>query len=220
MILEIIIGIFIFLVVTGGIFHATYFRNKKNAITPYGKMIDVNGCKMHIYSMGTGKKTIVLLPGMGVGLPVADFSPLMRKLSQKYTAVAVEYFGVGFSNITTKPRTTNNYVEEIREALNKSGLKAPYILMPHSISSIYSEYYASKYEDEVEAVISLDGTSSAFYQKMPSFVKFILPVAKLMQSTGLTSFLAEMTTNKRKLLSYGYTKYVGVNFLRNSGYNP
>lgn len=33
--------------------------------------------------------------------------------------------------------------------------------MPHSISNIYNEYYASKYPEEVEAIIYLDGTSTS-----------------------------------------------------------
>ena len=37
--------------------------------------------------------------------------------------------------------------------MEEAGFKAPYILMPHSISSVYSEYYATKYPKEVEAII-------------------------------------------------------------------
>ena len=90
------------------------------------------------------------------------------------------------------------------QLFKKAGFKAPYVLMPHSISSVYSEYYAAKYPHEVEAIISLDGTSTAFYEEMPSFVKFLLPVAKIQQSTGLSSILAQLTTNKNTLISYGY----------------
>lgn len=78
--------------------------------------------------------------------------------------------------------------------------------MPHSISSIYSEYYSSKYPEEVEAVISLDGTPTVIYEDMPSFVKSILPIAKFQQAIGTTSLLAPLTTNKKYLLSKGYTE--------------
>lgn len=161
---------------------------------------------MHVYSMGSGKNTIVLLPGMGTGLPSADFAPLMRKLSEKNTVVCVEYFGVGFSSETSKPRTSENYVEETRTALHRAGFKAPYVLMPHSISNVFSEYYAAKYPEEVKAVISLDGTSTAQYKEMPAFVKSILPISKLQQATGFTSFIAPLTVNKKYLLSNGYTE--------------
>ncbi|MFB0920608.1 MAG: alpha/beta hydrolase, partial [Oscillospiraceae bacterium] len=139
-------------------------------------------------------------------LPSAEFGPLMRRLGEEYKVVCVEYFGVGFSSETERPRTCENYVEEIRTALSKSGFKAPYVLMPHSISSVFSEYYAEKYPDEVEAIISLDGTSTAIEGEMPAFVKYVLPIAKFQQAIGTTSLLGPLATNRKKLAAYGYTE--------------
>jgi hypothetical protein len=104
MIFGIIIAVIAVIMIIGGILHATYFKGKLEKIKPYGQLVDVDDGQMHVYSMGNGEKTIVLLPGMGVGLPSADFAPLMRKLSEKYTAVSIEYFGVGFSSETSKLR--------------------------------------------------------------------------------------------------------------------
>ena len=207
MIFAIIVIVIAVCMLIGAILHSTYFKGKFEQIKPYGQLVNVDDAKMHVYSMGSGEKTIVLLPGMGVSLPSAEFGPLMRKLSEKYTVVCVEYFGVGFSSETVRLRTCENYAEEIRTALGKAGFKAPYVIMPHSISSIYGEYYAEKYPDEVEAVISLDGTSTAYLgAEMPAFVKSLLQVAKFQQAIGFTSVLAPLTANKAKLLSNGYTK--------------
>jgi len=190
----------------GSILHATYYKGKFEQISPYGQLVEFDDGQMHLHAMGHGEPTIVLLPGMGVGLPSADFGPLMRKLSGKYTVVCVEYFGVGFSSQTSNPRTSENYVEEIRTALSKAGYKVPYVLMPHSISSVYSEYYAAKYPQEVQAIISLDGTSTAYYAETPSIVNAILPIAKFQQNIGFTSLLAPLVTNREVLLAYGYTE--------------
>lgn len=206
MIFGIIVAVIIMIMLVGGVLHATYFKGKLVQIKPYGQLVDVDDGQMHVYSMGNGEKTIVLLPGLGVGLPSADFGPLMRKLSEKYTVVCVEYFGVGMSSKTSKPRTCENYTEEIRAALGGAGFKAPYVLMAHSISTVYSEYYIAKYPQEVEAIISLDGTSTAYYEKMPGIIKSILKVAKLQQAVGTLSLLAPLTVNKRDLISKGFTE--------------
>ena len=96
-------------------------------------------------------------------------------------------------------------MEGICTVLFNAVFKAPYILMPHSISSVYSEYYASKYPDEVEAIISLDGTSTAYIgEDMPCFIKYLLKISKFQQRIGLTSILSKITTNKRKLSHLGY----------------
>ncbi|MGH4121228.1 hypothetical protein [Clostridium sp.] len=47
-------------------------------------------------------------------------------------------------------------VKEIRTALKELKIDGPYILMPHSISGIYSMYYAINYPKEVEAIIGID----------------------------------------------------------------
>ena len=206
MIFRIVASVIAVFMLIGTILHATYFRGKLEQIKPYGRLVDVDGGQMHVYSMGSGEKTIVLLPGMGVSLPSADFAPLIRKLSEKYTVVCIDYFGVGFSSGTSKPRTCENYVEEMRTALNQTGFKAPYVLMPHSISSVYSEYYAAKYPKEIEAIVSLDGTTTAYYEEMPAIVKSILPIAKIQQAIGATSLIAPLAVNKKNLLLSGYTE--------------
>ena len=149
-------------------------------IAPYGKLVDVDGKQMQVYAMGGGEKTLVILPGMGSPLPSAEFAPLIRGLSKAladYTVVCVEYFGYGHSSQTHTPRTSENYVQETRHALKAAGFAPPYVLMPHSASGIYSEYYAAKYPEEVSAVIMLDTTSSAEKDaKMPGFLRHIVKV--------------------------------------------
>jgi len=206
-ILGILVGINIAMLCTGVILRQSYFKARFRELKPYGTLHEVFDGKMHLTIRGEGKHTIVLLPGLGVGLPSADFGPLMRKLAEHNRVVVVEYFGVGFSSASRRERTNSTYVEEIRSALEAAGLSAPYVLMPHSISNIYSEYYASRYPEEVEAIISLDGTSSAFWQKESAvLMKLLLPLAKVQQASGLTSILGCLLTNRAKLRGYGFTE--------------
>ena len=201
----IILGVIISLNIIGLIINTVFFKDELQSIKPYGQMVDVKGSKMHVYSMGTGEETIVLLPGFGVPLPSADFGPLMRKLSKKYTVVIVEYFGVGFSEEVDTHRTNENYTNEIRVSLKQSGFKPPYILMPHSSSGIYSEYYAAKNPEEISSIIMLDTTSTDRVEKTPGYINIIYSVAKMQQATGfmrLTSKLAPET----KLIENGYTE--------------
>lgn len=205
-----IIGVLVLInalvIAVGSILRATYFEKRYREIEPYGELFDVYDGKMHVYSMGEGDRTIVLLPGMGVALPSAEFGPLMRKLSGHYRIVALEYFGVGFSGVTSRERSCENYVGEIRAALAAAHVPAPYILMPHSISSVYSEYYACKYPEEIEAIISLDGTSTAYSDKPPENIKTLLKIGLLQQKSGFSSLMAKLAANKRDLLSKNYTE--------------
>lgn len=120
---------------------------------PIGKIVEVDGKDMHIYIKGQGDHTIVLLSGLGTTAPALDFEPLVNELSKNNQVVVVEYFGYGWSELTDKERTVENIVEEIRTALKKSNIQGPYIMMPHSVSGIYSMYYANAYKEEVKAII-------------------------------------------------------------------
>ena len=200
----IILGSIVCLNIISFTINQIFFSSELASISPYGELIEINGQKMHVYSMGNGEKTIVLLPGFSVPLPCADFGPLMRELSKDYTVVCIEYFGIGFSEQTDTPRTNENYTEEIRTALSLAGYKAPYVLMPHSGSGIYSEYYAAKYPDEVSAIIMLDTTSSA---KTETIVpKFVYGISKVQQSIGLNrivNFFVVLSLLKKE---NGYTE--------------
>lgn len=156
-----------------------YEQNKYPAI---GKLVEVNGEKMHVYEKGEGEHTIVLLSGLGTAAPALDFEPLMNELARNNKVVVVEPFGYGWSDITNKERTVQNIVEETRLALNKANVEGPYILMPHSISGIYSMYYANTYPDEVEAIIGIDPTlpqSLGYFEEnaptMPNYLTYVAP---------------------------------------------
>ena len=121
-----------------------------------GQTITVDGKKMQAYVTGQGDKTIVLLSGLGTASPIIDFMPLADRLSEDYKVVILEGFGYGFSDTTKETRSNENIVNEIRTALKELQIGGPYILMPHSISGIYSLYYAMNYPNEVEAIIGID----------------------------------------------------------------
>lgn len=205
-ILAIIFGIIVLLNLISLFVNQVFFSHELDKLTPYGDLVEVNGENMHVYSMGTGEKTIVLLPGYGNPLPSADFAPLMRVLAKEYTVVGIEYFGIGFSDETASPRTNENYTEEIRLALSAAGFSAPYILMPHSGSGIYCEYFATKYPDEVSAIIMLDTTSSA--ETTTKVPKFVYSLGKVQQAIGLARpFYSTIVSSTLKISEEnGYTQ--------------
>lgn len=150
-----ILGIIVGLVIISAATHNIQNSMEKNKLK-IGQSIKVDGKNMHAYVTGSGEKTIVLLSGLGTASPIADFMPLAERLSKDYKVVILESFGYGFSSTTKKARTNENIVNEIRTALKELDISGPYILMPHSISGIYSLYYAKNYPNEVEAIIGID----------------------------------------------------------------
>lgn len=120
------------------------------------RSVEVNGKTMKAHISGSGDKTIVMLSGWGVDSPIDEFYPVYAELSKDYKVVVLEYFGYFGSDDTDEERTNEKMVEEIRAALHGLDIEPPYILMPHSMSGLYSLYYVRKYPSEVSAIIGLD----------------------------------------------------------------
>lgn len=131
----------------------SYFLFKGNETY---KAVEVEGKTMKAHVKGSGDKTIVMLSGWGTDSPIDDFFPLYDKLSKDYKVVVLEYFGYFGSDISSDERTNATMVQEIRTALYKLNINPPYILMPHSMSGLYSLYYANNYPSEVLGIIGID----------------------------------------------------------------
>lgn len=87
--------------------------------------------------------------------------------------------------------------------MSLAGFKAPYVLMPHSASGIYSEYYAAKYPDEVSAIIMLDTTSTVKTEaKNPP--QFLYELGKWQQACGVTRLANSLAPPAQKAAN-GYT---------------
>lgn len=188
------------LVILGVSLHHILNAYEQRKYPPIGQMIEVDGGKMHVYEKGAGENTIVLLSGLGTSAPSLDFEPLVNELSKGNKVVVVEGFGYGWSDSTNKERSVENIVEELRNALRKAGIFGPYVFMPHSMSGIYSLYYANQYPDEVKAIVGNDFTlpqAVAYFDEdvpgMPSYLSYLAPagIARLMLAIAPDDFLPE-----------------------------
>lgn len=124
--------------------------------TPLGQLVEVDGHNMSVYTEGEGEHTIVFMSGWGTSSPILDFKPLYSKLSDDYRIVVVEKFGYGFSDLVDGERDMDTILRQDRAALEKCGIKAPYVLCPHSFSGYEATRWAQEYPDEVEAIVGLD----------------------------------------------------------------
>ena len=151
-----IIGLIAVFLLVSFIRHRVLLEGEKDILTPPGQMIDVDGHQMHVYSVGEGDKTLVLMAASGTVCPSLDFKNLYTSLGDDYRIVVVEKFGYGYSDIVNRPRDIATILSDTRAALSGAGIEGPYILCPHSYSGLEALYWAQTYPDEVEAIIGLD----------------------------------------------------------------
>lgn len=126
----------------------------------YGTAVKVDRKKMNVEIAGLQEEeapVIVLLPGLGSPSPVLEFRPLAEELGKTYKVITVEPFGYGLSDPADTERSIENIVEELHTCLEEIGVHQ-YYLMAHSISGLYSLYYANTYQEAVRGFIGIDSS--------------------------------------------------------------
>ena len=81
-------------------FHRISLQIERRKFPPIGKLVEVNGHQMHVYSEGEGGETLVFLSGSGTAAPALDFKALYSRLSSRYRIAVVERAGYGSVSYT------------------------------------------------------------------------------------------------------------------------
>ncbi len=157
-------------------------EKEKEYIKPYGHKVYTSFGGMNVEIVGNKGPVIVLLSGLGTVTPILDFRPLAKELSTFAKVITIEYYGYGYSDMALRPRSISNITQEIHEVLMRLNVDK-YYLMPHSVSAVYSLYYALQHSNEVLGILSIDGS-------VPEQIDYIKDIKKskimaVLKTTGL-----------------------------------
>ncbi len=134
-----------------------------------GKLIKVNGSRMHIDCTGEGTPTVILDSGLG------DTYVSWRKVQleiAKFTRVcSYDRAGLGYSDSSSRPRTSRVIAEELHALLEAAGIAPPYILVGHSMGGYDVRLYASLYRNEVAGMVLVDASHPDQENRFPPELK-------------------------------------------------
>lgn len=187
-ILLVLVGIFL---IASMINHRNQLKKEAKMYPPPGNMVNVNNKTLHVFKEGEGDVTLVFMSGHGTSSPMLDFKPLWTRMVEDYKIVVVEKSGYGWSDASNSARDIDTILEETREALNLSGERGPFVLLPHSMSGLEAIYWAQKYSDEVTAIIGLDPTTPDAVEILPMPPKIQLDLIYFISRIGLSRWMAE-----------------------------
>lgn len=122
----------------------------------YISYVNVDGVNISYYMQGEGEQTILVFKGSYDPCPTLSQKRLADELSTDFRVIVVDLPGSGFSDNPMSERTIENMCEELHGVAEALSLNK-YILLSEMASGAYSLYYVNQYEDEVSAVVSVDG---------------------------------------------------------------
>jgi pimeloyl-ACP methyl ester carboxylesterase len=122
---------------------------------PPGRLVDIGGGqRIHLYCTGRGAPTVVFEGGTG------DFSVIWSLVQPGVSgftrACSYDRAGYAWSDPGTRPRTFGQMALELRTALRKAEVAAPYVLVGQSFGGSLVRGYAQRYPDDVAGVVLVD----------------------------------------------------------------
>jgi pimeloyl-ACP methyl ester carboxylesterase len=168
--------------------HRIQLAKEDALFVPMGRLVEVDGRTIHVYSEGNGEVTLVFMSGGGTSSPVLDFKSLYSLLSDHYRIVVMEKTGYGFSEVADVDRDIDSILADTRQALALAGIEGPFVLCPHSMSGIEAMYWAQSYPTEVIAIIGLDMAVPESYEDYEVNLAMIR-LGKFMADTGIIRWI-------------------------------
>jgi len=118
-------------------------------------LVDVgNGRKMNLFCRGSGSPTVVF--DSGSGLAGWDWLRVQPVIASKTRACVYDRAGLGFSDVSTRPGTSANAMDDLHRLLSSAGIKPPYVLVGHSYGGMTVQLYAYTHPKEVAGLVLVD----------------------------------------------------------------
>ncbi len=124
----------------------------------------VDGHEMVLYK--TGNKGPVLVLEAGGNSDHTCWSSIVPELSKGAIVITYDRPGYRDSEACSQSRTANRVAEELHQALNKSGIKGPYIIGGWSWGGAFARAFAAMYPTETKGLLLVDPVSKESYYEM------------------------------------------------------
>jgi pimeloyl-ACP methyl ester carboxylesterase len=135
---------------------------------PPGKLVTVDGHRMHINCTGEGGPTVVMDAGLG-GWSL-DWSTVQPDIAQFTRVCSYDRAGFGWSEPDAAPGDAQHAVDSLHTLLANSGETGPFVLVGHSNGGLRALLYAHAYPQEIAGVVLVDPTPRATDEERVAFL--------------------------------------------------
>lgn len=126
----------------------------RRAYPPPGNFVDIDGCRLHVQTAGQGTPSVVLESGLG-GMSSA-WGWVQPETARFCRVASYDRAGLGWSGPDSAPKTASLASRRLRDALVRSNVLPPYVLVGHSMGGLFIRVFADIYPDEVAGMVLID----------------------------------------------------------------
>lgn len=188
----IVLSILVALLLLGFIYEQLSRARDRRLPLP-GRLIDLDGERIHLTDEGEGSPTVVILHGAGDSS--YSWFYVRRQIARTARVLSYDRPGMGASPDTGRAPDPVRTVAELHRVLERSGAPGPYVLVGHSLGGLIARLYAHTYPNEVAGIIFVDSTHEALLQDKPflSGIRVLAAMAGVMRvlsAVGILRLLA------------------------------
>jgi pimeloyl-ACP methyl ester carboxylesterase len=167
--LRVLLTLITAVLVVGGLYENISETRERRFHPMPGQLVDVGGYKMHIYCTGQGSPTIILDAGMGDSF--ISWHKVQPEIAKFTRVCSYDRAGIGYSDSSPRPRTSNDFAQELHILLHSAGVPQPYILVGHSMGGFDVRLYANLYRNEVVGMVLVDSSHPEQQKRLPPELK-------------------------------------------------
>jgi pimeloyl-ACP methyl ester carboxylesterase len=127
--------------------YAAYHRDSRLVQIPGGRVLN-------LYCVGAGSPTVILETGLGGD--AYDWRAVHYKMAKLTQVCAYDRAGLGRSSAGPLPRDTKAEVADLEALLGAAHLRAPYVLVGHSMGGYNVRLFASRHPKDTAGVVLVD----------------------------------------------------------------
>lgn len=132
---------------------------------PTGKLIDIGGYRLHLYSSGKGSPSVVFDAGLsGTSL---GWSLVQNEVSKFTQVCSFDRAGYAWSDESSLERTSINMARELYSLLKHADIDPPYLLVGHSFGGCNALLFAHLYPKETFGVVLVDSVHENMLNVLP-----------------------------------------------------
>lgn len=121
---------------------------------PPGRLLNIDGCQLHIQTLGHGGPSVILESGLG-GMSSA-WGWIQPETAKFCRVVSYDRGGLGWSGPDCAPKSAVLAAQRLRAVLLASQIPPPFVLVGHSMGGLFIRVFADLYSNEVAGMVLLD----------------------------------------------------------------
>jgi pimeloyl-ACP methyl ester carboxylesterase len=124
-----------------------------------GRLIDVDGHRLHLSCTGAGTPTVVLEPAAGE--MSSNLGWIAPAVARDTRVCVYDRAGRGWSEPASTAQDAAQIATDLHTLLRRGHVPGPYVLAGHSFGGLYVLTFAARYPDEVAGMVLVDSTAPA-----------------------------------------------------------